>query len=80
MKNSLVWMPFQLGSLFGAILLGLSLIALVRSNSRWDDHLINAVGVFAAGLFVSFTAWLVVTAVRPQPGVSRQTRILSISA
>lgn len=78
MGISLVWAPLIIGTVISGVLLMLALMALVTSNSRWDDHLINAVGWFLAALIVSLTLRLTVNVFRPKPGVSRQWRVIHV--
>ena len=78
MGISLVWAPLIIGVVISGVLLMLALMALVTSNSRWDDHLINAVGVFLAALIVSLTLRLTVNVFRPKPGASTQWRVINI--
>jgi hypothetical protein len=56
----------------------LALVALLTGNPRWDDHLINAIGVFAAGMFISFAFRIAVNAFRPQPGASARAMVLNV--
>ena len=78
MGISLIWAPLIIGVVISGVLLMFALMALVTSNSRWDDHLINAIGVFLAALFVSVTLRLTINAFRPRPGASKGTRVISI--
>ena len=66
------------GTVIAGVLLMLSLFALVTSNSRWDDHLINAIGVFAGAVLVSVTLRLVIDVFRPRPGVSTRRKVINI--
>ena len=75
---NLVRTPIVIGAVISGALVLLAVAALVTSSPRWDDHLINAIGVFIAGLFVSLTLALTIAAFRQQPGVSRRRRVINI--
>ena len=79
MKIDIVRAPIAIGSLISGGLVLAAVLAVVTSSPRWDDHLINAVGVFSVGLFASLTLWLVTAALRPQPGAPRRTRFIRIA-
>ena len=79
MKLTLVRAPLVIGSLIAGTLVLVSLLAMLTSNPRWDDHLINAIGVFVGGLFLSFVLWLATAAFRPRPGASKRARFIRIA-
>ena len=79
LKMDLVGAPLVLGVLTASVLILLALLALVTSSPRWDDHLINAVGAFAAGLLITVILRLARAAFRPQPGAPRRSRFIAIA-
>jgi chromate transport protein ChrA len=78
MSSNLVRVPLVIGAVISGVLLMLSLVALITSNPRWDDHLINAVGVFAGAVCVSVVLRIAANAFRPQPGTSKRKRLVYI--
>jgi hypothetical protein len=78
MKINLIRTPIVVGSLISGTLVIISLIEAFISNPRWDDHLLNAIGIFIGALFISFTLWLVTTVFRPQPNASQRSKFASI--
>jgi len=78
MKLTLVQAPIAIASLIAGTLVFVAVLALFTSSPRWDDHLINAVGVFVGGLFVSLVLWLATAAFRPQLGVPKRARLIRI--
>jgi hypothetical protein len=79
MKVDLVRAPIVVGTLVAGALLAIAAFEALASSPRWDDHLINAIGVFAAGLVISFTLRLATGALRPEPGVSRRARLVRMA-
>jgi hypothetical protein len=75
---SLVRAPAVIGSVIAGALVLWALLQAVTSNSRWDDSLLNAAGVFAGGLFVSLTLRLVTAVFRPKTGQSARARIVNL--
>jgi hypothetical protein len=67
-----------IGSLVSGGFVFFALLSIFTSSPRWDDHLINAAGVFAAGLFVSFALRLATAALRPQAAASKRTRFVRL--
>ena len=78
MSSNLVRAPLIIGAVIAGPLLFLALVALITSNSRWDDHLINAIGVLLAALVVSVTLRLTINAFRPRPDAGRGTKAINI--
>ena len=78
MSINLVRAPLVIGAVIAGPLLFLALAALITSNSRWDDHLINAMGVLLAALVVSVTLRLTINAFRPRPGAGTGTKVINI--
>jgi hypothetical protein len=78
MKFTLIRAPVLIASLISGALILVSLLAVLTSSPRWDDHLINAIGVLIVGVFASLTLRLTTAAFRPQPGVSKRARFISI--
>lgn len=74
MKLNLVRAPIVVGSLMAGALVLIALVEAFRSSPRWDDHLLNAIGVLGAAVFVSFTLRLVTAAFRPEPGAPRRAK------
>jgi hypothetical protein len=66
------------GSLISGVLVLVSLVELLVSSPRWDDHLLNAIGVFFGALFIGFTLRLVTTVLRRRPDVSKRSRLASV--
>ena len=78
MSINLVRAPLVIGAVIAGPLLFLALVALITSNSRWDDHLINAFGVLLTAVVVSVTLRLTINAFRPPPGAGRGTKVINI--
>lgn len=64
MTINLLRAPLILGAVISGGLVLFAIAALVTSSPRWDDHLLNAIGVFIAGVFVSLTLGLTIVAFR----------------
>jgi hypothetical protein len=79
MKVDLVRAPIVIGSLIAGALALMAVLALLVSSPRWDDHLLNAVGVLAVAAFLSLTLRLATGAFRRQPGAPRRARLISIA-
>ena len=75
---SLVQAPIAFGSLIAGVLVLIALVEMVVSNPRWDDHLLNALGVLGVALFVGLTLHIAIAAFRPQPGTPRRARLIRI--
>jgi hypothetical protein len=76
MKIDLVRAPLVIGSVIAGAFVIAALLALTTSSSRWDDHLINAAGIFAGALALTIVLRLGVGVVRPQPGASTRRRFI----
>jgi hypothetical protein len=78
MKLTLVRAPIVVGSLISGAFVLFAVLEILLASPRWDDHLINAVGVFAAGLFISFTLRLATAAFRPQPDAPKRAKLIQL--
>jgi hypothetical protein len=78
MKLTLVRAPIVIGSFVSGAFALFALLAIFASSPRWDDHLINAAGVFAAALVLSLALRLVTGVVRPPPTASRRARLVTV--
>jgi ABC-type Fe3+-siderophore transport system permease subunit len=59
--------PLVIGAVVAGIFLLLAFVALLTSNPRWDDHLINAAGAFAVGAIATVVLTLGASAFRRRP-------------
>lgn len=75
MKMNLVRAPIVVGSLIAGTLVLFALVEAFRSSPRWDDHLLNAIGVLGGAVFISVTLRLASAVFRPEPGVPRRTKL-----
>lgn len=76
MKLDVVRTPLLVGSVVGGVLILLALLAILTGSTRWDDHLINAAGVFAGCALISLVFHLVIGAFRPPADATKRARIV----
>jgi hypothetical protein len=78
MKINVVRAPMVIGSLIAGALVVIALVDMLMSDSRWDDHLLNAIGVLGGALFLSLTLKLTTAAFRPPPDLPRRAKVIRI--